>query len=74
MDCVPVYEAGKIFVREFRNVKKGDRVVLGRTENCEDGIYVHADCFEKEARGQAGALPSARAGAGKPDLVTIISN
>lgn len=56
MDCVPVYEAGKIFVREFRNVKKGDRVVLGRTENCEDGIYVHADCFEKEARGQAGAF------------------
>ena len=46
MDCVAVYENGKIYVREFRNVKMGDLVVVGRTEDCEEGIYVHADCFE----------------------------
>lgn len=48
MDCVPVYEDGRIIVREFRNVKQGDLIVLGRTEDCEEGIYVHADCWEKE--------------------------
>lgn len=47
MDCVPVYEDGKIFVREFRHLKKGDLVVTGRTENCEDGIYVHPDGFRE---------------------------
>lgn len=48
MDCVAVYENGKIHVREFRNVKQGDRIVVGRTEDCEDGIYVHADCFARD--------------------------
>ncbi|MCI9598430.1 MAG: hypothetical protein HFE75_14300 [Firmicutes bacterium] len=48
MDCVAVYENGKIYVREFRNVKQGDRIVVGRTEDCEDGIYVHADCFARD--------------------------
>lgn len=48
MDCVPVYEDGKIFVREFRHLKKGDLVVTGRTENCEDGIYVHPNGFREE--------------------------
>lgn len=49
MDCVPVYEDGKVFVREFRHIKKGDRVITGRTENCEEGIYVHADGFREGA-------------------------
>ncbi|MGN0658438.1 MAG: hypothetical protein ACI4LA_02405 [Emergencia sp.] len=53
MDCVPVYENGKIHVREFRNVKQGDQVVVGRTEDCEEGIYVHADCFEREEKAKA---------------------
>ena len=41
MDCVAVYEDGQIFVREFRNIKEGDMIFLGRTERCEEGIYVH---------------------------------
>ena len=45
MDCVPVYRAGEIHVVEFRLLKKGDLVVTGRTENCEEGIYVHPDGF-----------------------------
>ena len=47
MDCVAVYEGGKIHVREFRLLKKGDLVVVGRTERCEEGIYVHPDGFRE---------------------------
>ena len=34
-------------VVENRNLKKGDQVVLGRTENGEDGIYMHCHGFEE---------------------------
>ena len=34
-------------VVENRNLKKGDCVILGRTENCEEGIYVHCTGFEE---------------------------
>ncbi len=47
MDCVAVYDGGRILVKEFRNVHRGEMIVVGRTEDCEDGIYVHADCFER---------------------------
>lgn len=50
MDCVAIYEDGEMYVREFRNIKKGDKIVLGRTECCEDGIYVHVDCFTSEQK------------------------
>ena len=49
MDCVPVYEAGRIQVREFRLLKKGDLVVTGRTEDGSEGILVHPDGFREEA-------------------------
>lgn len=48
MDCVAVLEEGRIIVREFRLLKKGEMVLIGRTENCEDGIYLHADGFDEE--------------------------
>ena len=48
MDCVPVWKDGRIAVCEFRNLKKGDPVICGRTERCEDGIFVHAHGFEDE--------------------------
>lgn len=35
-----------LHVVENRNLRTGDLVVLGRTENAEEGIYVHADCFD----------------------------
>lgn len=47
MDCVPVYKDGKMHVIEFRRLKKGDLVVVGRTEKCEEGIYVHANGFNE---------------------------
>lgn len=49
MDCVAVYENGKIIVREFRLLKKGDLIAVGRTEDGSQGIYVHANGFSEEA-------------------------
>ncbi len=45
MDCVPVVRDGRVAVVEFRNLKKGDPVVCGRTERGEEGIWLHADGF-----------------------------
>jgi len=47
MDCVPVWEDGRVIVREFRLLKKGDRVICGRTEDGSEGIYVHASGFDE---------------------------
>ena len=47
MDCVVVLEKdGSISVKEFRNLKLDDVVVLGRSENGQDGIYVHVNPFD----------------------------
>ena len=52
MDCVAVAAGdGSVAIREFRNLKAGDPVVLGRTERGEDGIYLHIDGFRQEACG-----------------------
>ena len=61
MDCVPVYENGKILVQEFRVLRKGDLVVTGRTEDCRDGIYVHPNGFlEQQEKGDVFAFRSGR--------------
>ena len=39
MDCVPVYENGRVQVKEFRLLKKGETVILGRTEDGSEGIF-----------------------------------
>ena len=49
MDCVPVLVNGRIEVTEPRRLKKGDRVICGRTENCEEGIYLYPDGFREGA-------------------------
>ena len=47
MDCVVVREKdGSLNVKEFRRLKVGDRVALGRGENGEEGIYIHTGAFE----------------------------
>ena len=48
MDCVPVLRNGKIAVVEFRNLKEGDPVAVGRTEDASEGIYVYPWGFEEE--------------------------
>lgn len=45
MDCVAVYEDGKIIVKEFRNINLGDAIIMGRTEDGSEGIYIHSNCF-----------------------------
>lgn len=46
MDSSLVWEAdGSLKVVENRNLKKGDRVILGRTEDAEEGIYLHTTGF-----------------------------
>lgn len=48
MDCVAVYENGEILVKEFRHLKAGDKVVVGRSEDGSEGIYVHANGFREK--------------------------
>ena len=45
MDGVIVIEQGSMRVMEPRNVCKGDQVVVGRLENGEEGVFVHAEGF-----------------------------
>ena len=42
---VVLCEDGHLEVVENRNLKKGDRVVLGRSEDASEGIYVHTNGF-----------------------------
>ncbi len=56
MDCVAVYENERIAIREFRRLKKGDRVVIGRTEDASQGIYVYPAGFSAEAQNPAEAF------------------
>lgn len=51
MDSCVVYKDGDVLVVEARNLKAGDKVILGRTENGEEGIYVHTQGFVEEASG-----------------------
>ena len=42
MDCVAVVDGdGRLEIKEFRRLDIGDRVVVGRTEDASEGIYVH---------------------------------
>jgi lysine-ketoglutarate reductase/saccharopine dehydrogenase-like protein (TIGR00300 family) len=56
MDSTAVYENGTIQTKEFRNLKKGDQVVVGRTEDGSDGIYVHTNGFDDQQNGNGEAF------------------
>ncbi len=45
MDAVLVLAGELLTVQEPRLVKKGELVIIGRTENGEEGIYVHSEGF-----------------------------
>lgn len=45
MDCSVVIKDGMPYAVEMRNIKKGDEVVVNRTDDGRDGIFVHADGF-----------------------------
>lgn len=46
MDCVVVLtEDGRLAAKEFRRLAVGDRVVVGRSEDGSEGIYIHTKGF-----------------------------
>ena len=45
MDCAVVIKNGEPVVTEPRRVKAGDQVVVGRTDDGSNGVFVHANCF-----------------------------
>lgn len=50
MDTVPVIRSkDKVEIVEFRNLKKGDKVVIGRTEDASEGIYMYTGGFLTES-------------------------
>lgn len=57
---------GSLAVVENRNLRQGDLVALGRTENGEEGIYLHTTGFTGGGAGRGTGSPSARAAAGRP--------
>lgn len=48
MDCVLVLRGDRLETVEPRRIKQGDEVVLGRTENGEEGVFVHPDGFDEQ--------------------------
>lgn len=64
MDCVPVVReaAGGVIIDivEFRRLKRGDRVITGRTEDGSEGIYVDSNAFAEEEIRDAFAFRSGR--------------
>jgi len=46
MDCVMVLKDNELDIVEARRLKKDDQVVVGRTENGEEGIFVHTEGFD----------------------------
>lgn len=56
MDCVAVCRDGAVAITEFRNVKQGDPVAVGRTEDGSQGIFVWPRGFEEPAQGTGEAF------------------
>lgn len=52
MDGVLAVAGDVLVVKEPRTLRQGERVVVGRSENGEEGIFVHIDGFQQETAGQ----------------------
>jgi len=52
MDCAVVLQPQGPMVRELRTLRRGEPVVLGRSEDGREGIYVHADGFAGSTAGR----------------------
>jgi lysine-ketoglutarate reductase/saccharopine dehydrogenase-like protein (TIGR00300 family) len=52
MDCVPVLRGdGSLDAVEFRRLKAGDRVIVGRSDDGSEGVYLHTKGFANDDRG-----------------------
>jgi hypothetical protein len=64
MDCVPVLRdlasKPRIDIVEFRRLQRGDPVIIGRTEDGSEGIYVDSGAFAEEGRRDAFAFRTGR--------------
>ncbi|MDR1731157.1 MAG: hypothetical protein LBR61_03600 [Synergistaceae bacterium] len=64
MDCVPVLRGGgdeaQIDIVEFRRLRPGDAVIIGRTEDGSEGIYVDSCAFVDRESGDAFEFRSGR--------------
>ena len=69
MDCVAVYEQGEIFVREFRKLKKGDLVFIGRAEDGSQGIFVHPHGFDEPSGEGAAGVTGGAGGSGGDSFI-----
>lgn len=49
MDGVLVVDGNLLVVKEPRSLQQGDKVVVGRSDNGEEGIFVHVDGFRSVA-------------------------
>ncbi|MDR3345391.1 MAG: hypothetical protein LBT21_07395 [Oscillospiraceae bacterium] len=45
MDSAVVLQNGALQVPELRNIKSGDLVIIGRSEDASEGIYMHSGAF-----------------------------
>ena len=55
--CVVLRENGRLDAVELRNLRQGDLVALGRTDDGADGIYLHTGGFaDPEAQAEADAF------------------
>ena len=53
MDCVVVVkDNGGFEVKEFRNLTVGDKVIVGRSEDGTEGIYVHTNGFKAKQQSE----------------------
>src|SRR5210317_1878656 len=50
MDCVLIIRKDIVEVVETRRLKKCDKVIIGRTENGEEGIFVHTNGFDVDTQ------------------------
>lgn len=53
-DCLAVVEEGKIRIREFRNLRKGDRVVVARSSDGSEGVLKYPEGFSDEVINHGG--------------------
>jgi len=53
MDCVLILREDIIEVVESRRLVRGDKVVIGRTESGEEGIFVHTNGFDVDTQENA---------------------
>jgi len=52
--CIVLNDDSTLSVIEARNLKKGQKVILGRTERGEEGIYIHTKGFEEPQEDKLG--------------------